>query len=204
MNAGLINSGYYDSADYLSTLPQNSATSSQTALAASGTAPNDIYSSALQNLMTTGKSQVGVDPSYQNRFEGGQQALERSQAAKGFWGSGNMATALADYGQKAASDEYQAQYSRLANIASMPYDLKAMDIQNQMLGRSNIEAQQAFNKNQYGLEKQATAGQLATNNTNRPIGFSFGGSLIDPVDSYYSTPSSAEQITRRRKELGLI
>jgi hypothetical protein len=171
----------------------------------SSNAANTVYSSGLENLMKTGTSQIGMDPSYDNRFRGGQQAVERSQAAKGFWGSGNMATALEDYGQKAASDEYQAQFSRLASIASLPYDLQGQDIQNQMLSRENTTAQQGFNANQYKLEQRANAGQL------QPLyAQGYERSMFDnaagpgPVKGYTSTPSTVEQIAQRRRELGLV
>lgn len=69
------------------------------------------YQNSLKDLMSGNFS--SSDPSYQARFQGGQQALERSQAAKGFLGSGNMLTALQDYGQGQASQEYNNQYQRL-------------------------------------------------------------------------------------------
>lgn len=69
------------------------------------------YQNALSNLMN-GNFSVN-DPSYQFRLGQGQQALERSQAAKGMLGSGNILQALQDYGQGMASTEYQNQYNRL-------------------------------------------------------------------------------------------
>lgn len=57
------------------------------------------------------------DPSYQFRFQQGIDAVARSGAAKGFLGSGNLATALSDYGQQSASQEYQAQFQRLSNLS---------------------------------------------------------------------------------------
>jgi hypothetical protein len=53
------------------------------------------------------------DPSYQWRFEQGQQALERSLGAKGLLNSGNAAIELQNYGQQAASQEYGAQFDRM-------------------------------------------------------------------------------------------
>lgn len=69
------------------------------------------YQNALQNLMA-GQFSTS-DPSYQFRLQQGQQALERSAAAKGMLGSGNILQALQDYGQGAASQEFQNQYNRL-------------------------------------------------------------------------------------------
>jgi hypothetical protein len=53
------------------------------------------------------------DSSYQWRFQQGQQATERSLAAKGLLNSGNAAIELQNYGQGAASTEYGAQFQRL-------------------------------------------------------------------------------------------
>ncbi len=59
------------------------------------------------------------DPSYKWRLDQGQQALERSKASRGMSGSGNTLAALMDYGQGAASQEYGAQYNRLASMAGI-------------------------------------------------------------------------------------
>lgn len=69
------------------------------------------YQNALANLMA-GDFSIN-DPSYKFRFDQGQQALERSAAAKGFLGSGNVLQELQKYGQDMASQEYQNQYNRL-------------------------------------------------------------------------------------------
>ena len=73
--------------------------------------PTEIYRSKLQE-MSTGKFGID-DPSYKFRFDQGQQALERSQASRGFLGSGNAAIELQQYGQESASQEYGAQFQRL-------------------------------------------------------------------------------------------
>ena len=52
------------------------------------------------------------DPSYQWRRDQGLQGVMRQQAGKKMVGSGNTLTALTDYGQNAASQEYQAEYLR--------------------------------------------------------------------------------------------
>jgi len=52
------------------------------------------------------------DPSYQWRFQQGQQATERQLAASGNRFSGGGMLALQQYGQGAASQEYQNQYQR--------------------------------------------------------------------------------------------
>jgi len=52
------------------------------------------------------------DPSYQWRLGQGTQALENSAAARGGLLSGNTGKALTDYGQHAASQEYQNEFMR--------------------------------------------------------------------------------------------
>lgn len=52
------------------------------------------------------------DPSYQWRFNQGADALAAQASAMGQLGSGNLGTALVDYGQNAASQEYQNAYNR--------------------------------------------------------------------------------------------
>jgi len=71
------------------------------------------------------------DPSYQWRFEQGQQALERSQGSRGLLNSGNAAIELQDYGQNQASTEYQAQFERL--LAGMQGVESQYDTQQQRL-----------------------------------------------------------------------
>lgn len=92
------------------------------------TSPSDIYRSKLE-AMVSGQFSPD-DPSYQWRFQQGQQATERSLAAKGLLNSGNAAIELQQYGQGAASQEYGAQFDRL---------LKGMsgteDVYNTQMGR---------------------------------------------------------------------
>jgi hypothetical protein len=69
------------------------------------------YQNSLANLMN-GQFSTS-DPSYAWRVGQGQQALERSAAAKGYLGSGNILAELQNYGQNQGSQEYQNQYNRL-------------------------------------------------------------------------------------------
>jgi len=57
------------------------------------------------------------DPSYQFRLKQGQQALDRSSAARGMGYSGAQLKAAQDYGQGMASTEFQNYYNRLAGLA---------------------------------------------------------------------------------------
>ena len=56
-------------------------------------------------------------PSYQWRFDQGQKAVERSKAAGGDFFSGDTAIALQNYGQNAASQEFEADWRRLGELA---------------------------------------------------------------------------------------
>ena len=113
------------------------------------------YQTALQQLMTGGTSAIAADPSFQQRLQGGQQALERSQAAKGFLGSGNILTELLNYGQGQASQEYQAQYDRLAKLAGVDASSPGT--------AGNILAQipgQGLREQQAGFDQAVTAQKL--------------------------------------------
>lgn len=79
--------------------------------------PSGGYSAKMQQLMN-GEFDSS-DPSYQWRFNQGQQAVERSAAARGLLGSGNAAIELQQYGQGAASQEYGAQFARVAQAMGL-------------------------------------------------------------------------------------
>ena len=65
--------------------------------------PDDVFMKKLKAMSADGASFATDDPSYKWRFEQGQQAVERSNAAKGFVCSGNVLQELQAYGQGAAS-----------------------------------------------------------------------------------------------------
>ena len=73
---------------------------------------------------------------YKFRFNQGQQALERSAAAKGMLNSGNTLAELARYGQGMASDEYGKEFERLNSATGQrnQYNLGLMGAANQELG----------------------------------------------------------------------
>ncbi len=73
--------------------------------------PSGGFKSKLEEMMN-GKFSPD-DPSYQWRFNQGEQAVERSAASRGLLGSGNAAIELQQYGQGAASTEYGAQFQRV-------------------------------------------------------------------------------------------
>lgn len=61
---------------------------------------------------------------YKFQMQQGQQALERSAAAKGMTGSGNTLQALMAYGQGNAAQAYNTEADRLAGLAKSEYDLE--------------------------------------------------------------------------------
>jgi hypothetical protein len=63
------------------------------------------------------------DPSYRWRLQQGQQALERSAAARGGALSGGSLKDLTDYAQGAASQEYQNAYGRFSNDRALAANL---------------------------------------------------------------------------------
>ena len=73
------------------------------------------YQQPLQQMMTG--NFTPEDPSYKWRMDQGMEAINRGAAASGMLNSGNRLLALQDYGQKSASQEYQNQYSRLAQLS---------------------------------------------------------------------------------------
>ena len=118
---GMQNSTAYQKAAMSPDSPEQQYVRQQMALANQTAAPGqDIYSQRLAQMMTSGFTPD--DPSYQWRMQQGQLALERSAAAKGMLGSGGLAAALTDYGQRSGAQEYAAQFGRLLQGASLAND----------------------------------------------------------------------------------
>lgn len=131
-----------------------------------GKDPSNGYADQLKTLMT-GQFSTN-DPSYAWRFQQGQQAVERSAAAKGLLQSGNAAIELQQYGQGMASQEYgaqfnrtlsamgasesafQASYNRLAELAGMTTGMQA-NSQNTNYNYSNLAERAQNNQQQIGL-----------------------------------------------------
>ena len=97
------------------------------------------YEQRLQSLMSN-PDEIANTNAYRFRFNEGQQALERSAAAKGMLRSGNTLAALANYGQGAASQEYGNEVSRLGALTGQQnqYNLGRMGLANQE--QSNAES----------------------------------------------------------------
>ena len=90
------------------------------------------YEQRLQSLMSN-PDEISNTNAYRFRFNEGQQALERSAAAKGMLRSGNTLAALANYGQGAASQEYGNEVIRLGALTGQQnqYNLGRMGLANQ-------------------------------------------------------------------------
>lgn len=78
--------------------------------------PNE-YENRLRSLMDNPNS-IADSGAYKFAFNQGQQALERSAAAKGMTGSGNVLAELAKYGQGMASQQYNTEANRLAEMSN--------------------------------------------------------------------------------------
>ncbi len=77
-----------------------------------------IYTPQTPFAAPTG-AQLTADPGYQFRLQQGQDALERSGAARGVTNTGGTMKNILDYGQQAASQEYGNVYNRAANTWGM-------------------------------------------------------------------------------------
>jgi hypothetical protein len=130
--------------------------------------PSNVYRNKLQE-MSTGQFNPD-DPSYQWRFDQGQQAVERSLAARGLLDSGNAGIELQEYGQGMASqeyaaqfgrmlqglsgvsDQYNSQFNRLAQMAGVDLNPAASgQLMNQAVGNAN---QARAIKNDYSVQQQ--------------------------------------------------
>lgn len=73
------------------------------------------YDRQLESLMADPNS-IANSGAYRFRLGQGNQAIQRSAAAKGMLGSGNTLAALLEYGQGQASQEYGSQVDRLSAL----------------------------------------------------------------------------------------
>lgn len=84
------------------------------------------------------------DPSYQFRLQQGQQALERSAFSKGMGLSGNLGQALVDYGQGAASQEYQSAFNRYATTRQMQDTERGISLSERAQAANEFNANRTF------------------------------------------------------------
>jgi hypothetical protein len=148
--------------------------------------PSNMYKDKLAQMSQNGGSFKSEDPSYKWRFAQGQQAVERSAAAKGLLNSGNVAIELQQYGQGAASQEYGAQFSRL--LQGMEGVSKQHDTQMtrlmQMAGVNNDPTAAA--KMNLGV---------ASENTNRiQVANNYEVGMANAANSRYSAEAAMSQV----------
>lgn len=174
------------------------------------TAPGqDIFSKKLAG-MASGQF-APDDPSYQWRLQQGQQAVERSAAARGQLGSGNILTALTDYGQGAASQEYSAQFQRMlqgSQNVTQQYGA-AYNALAQMMGQQTGQAQvgvqatgqaldysmknKQFNAQQDYLKNQEAGQAQALYDKQHPTGAAYWAQQEQAQPSYANQPMTSYQ-----------
>lgn len=120
-------------------------------------------------------SDFQADPGYQFRMQQGQQALERSAAAKGGLMNGGFAKALTDYGQNFASNEYQNAYNRFNNDQSNRFNRLATlagvgQTANGAIGQAGQNFANNAGNNAMGAANAAGAAGIASANA-------YGGAL---------------------------
>lgn len=131
----------------------------------SGTAANALYGDAIGlngaegNTRATGAFQTG--PGYEFALDQGLQAAERGASAGGMLGSGNLLTALTEYGQGTANKEYGSWLDRLNGVAGQ--GLSAAGGQAQGYG-AKADLYQGTAGDRLGLESGVTQGLLGVNN----------------------------------------
>lgn len=106
------------------------------------------YEDSLKALMANPNS-IADSGSYKFAFDQGQQALERSAAARGMTGSGNVLAELTKYGQGMASQQYNTEADRLAGLAGGQ--------KNYILGMKGLANQEYGNKSQNYMAMANTA-----------------------------------------------
>jgi hypothetical protein len=127
-------------------------------------------------------SSITSQPGYQFQFDQGLQALMRSQAAGGFYGSGNMGTALTQYGQQFAMSDLSQQEQLLASLSGLAPASPAQY-------GSNAIAGQNANFSQLGA-LLGGLGYLARTGTYSPGSPAANAGGIAPTPGYAATPNN--------------
>lgn len=104
---------------------------------------SNYYENRLKSLMENPDS-IQNSGAYRFAFDQGQQAIERSAAAKGMLNSGNILAELAKYGQGMASQQYDKEADRLGQFALQK---EANDINRSAANSRNaLTMMEAYNK----------------------------------------------------------
>lgn len=143
----------------------NSAIGAYQPWVTSGGAANTMYSNALGlngadgNATATGAFQAG--PGYQFAMDQGTQAALRGASAGGMLNSGNTLTALTQFGQGLANQEYGSWLDRLSGMSSQGLSAAG----GQASGYGGLaDLYQKGTDNRLGLESSVTQGLMGANN----------------------------------------
>lgn len=155
----------------------------------------------LSDLTTGPQEQFGFqfsedDPSYQFRLAEGQKALERSAAARGTLLGGGTLKALTNYGQNAASQEYQAAFNR----AKSTFDVNQQARQQRMQSLADLTRIGGSSAERAGLNLTGAA-QNAGDWRNRAAALE-GGWDIESAKTQAGNTLSAEEQARQMRLAG--
>jgi hypothetical protein len=126
------------------------------------------YAPATPFTMPTA-ADMAADPGYQFRLQQGQEALERSGAARGVTRTGGTLKDIVDYGQRAASQEYGNVYNRMSGqygmneaLRAQAFDRNAANAWNAWTGNEmgRARAYDVNEANRLGAERQTQQGRL--------------------------------------------
>jgi hypothetical protein len=170
-NKGLITGFQTTGNNIINTGEQKSGAALDSAIGAyapwvgTGTDANNLYADAIGlngtegNARATGAFQTG--PGYEFALDQGLQAAERGASAGGMLGSGNLLTALTEYGQGTANKEFNSWLDRLNGVSGQ--GLSAAGGQAQGYG-AKADLYQGTADDRLGLESGVTQGLLGVNN----------------------------------------
>lgn len=165
------------SPDYWSRIqPMLEAQSSGQSGGASSGQYSNPYEQRLAELINNPNSIENTN-AYKFRFNQGQQALERSAAARGMLNSGNTLAALADYGQGQASQEYGNEFNRLSQAVGQrnQYNLGLMGAKNQ---EYSINSQNRSNNAGVALKALTSADEMNNERKRLALSAATSGGLL--------------------------
>ena len=128
------------------------------------------YAPATPFTMPTA-ADMAADPGYQFRLQQGQEALERSGAARGVTRTGGTLKDIVDYGQRAASQEYgnvynrmSGQYGRNEALRAEAFDRNTGNAWNAWVGNEmgRARAYDVNEANRLASERQTQQGRLTS------------------------------------------
>jgi hypothetical protein len=145
----------------------------------------------LPTFSGTAMQQLAADPGYQFRMQQGQQALERSAAARGGLMSGRALKDTAAYSQDLASQEFGSRWNRLAGLtgAGQTATTNVGNYGQNFANQAGQNIQNAGNARASGYINQANAIGGGLNQLGQAAGYYFGGNK--PQVNQYNMPGTA-------------